>query len=903
MASSGSPRQQLRKTARQRDQRRPAKKWGPSRNYSKPCLRPKLTDEDLKKIGEKIKITCGWQTDPRAFQLAGVKSQIEGTDTIIQASTGAGKTAIAAGPHFHASSTGKCTIMVEPLIQLQDEMVVTFREEFKLRAIAVNSKTGTLSRKMVNEILSGQYQIILVSPEMLQSRAFINKILRNTSFAHRVLSIFIDEAHCISHWGANFRKKYGTVGIVRAFLPSNVPVMAVTATLMAKVRRDIQSKLHFPRTGSMFLNVGNDRSNVSLVTRACQYPMSSFADIDFVIPARVASREDIPKTYIYVDNINEGTKMVDHLYDVLRTRNPALADAGIIRPFNAVLSHEYRTKAIGDFRRLCQIGCKELVVLQEGVVERGLRFFSLSRPHTSFIRKMSTATERPEPVRSVPISANKPKFRPNLPVWLLWRGIKGFLTFPRALVGRLAPFSATQVFSAASKKVKKGTKKNQSTKPARPNTKQYAADHGINRGGESRQDALPTGDQPKLNTDREDEGLLAFVQSTRCRRKVWLEVFENGFSAVESLGGVADIPCCDICDPGLLDLTRPGKRKESKIKRAPPKGIPDVAVQERLEEWRKAIFNRDYEGSQLDPTAILDGETIELLSSLGPLKSTANLERLLKRRWVWWHKYGPPGVLLPYATPVRFADDQEGLPVDDGAPRPDSTGGTRSPIVPRERFPTAVEHLLNVSVKDAPRETELHTPARAYNYDTGTIAACYPTPSATPIPNSASLPTYFTFNSESITDPSSTGSMQPSHALLATTPAASGSSRSAEAYYNSSSNFAHPMSTPSRDSAGKGDMMIVGTGRHAGKIVDVYTTMAVGGRVADGGSMLRGPRQGVMSTSTSDQSQLSGTSSKPRPRPRPRKKPSFTLPSIQAPGEGVFRLTEYCHDSSRPPDC
>ncbi|KAI0072890.1 P-loop containing nucleoside triphosphate hydrolase protein [Panus rudis PR-1116 ss-1] len=350
--SSQSVSQKLTAIARPRDTRKPARKWGPSARSSQPTStkRPKLTDEDVSKLGHALKNTCGWETDPRPFQLTGIKAQIEGTDTIIQASTGAGKTAIAAGPHFHESSRGKCTIMVEPLIQLQEEMVTTFAQEFKLKTIAVNSKTGILSPLMVKEIISGKYQVILVSPEMLQSRGFINKILRTQSFAQRVLSIFVDEAHCISHWGANFRKKYGTLGITRAFIPRNVPVMAVTATLTAKVHRDIQSKLHFPKSGSLFLNVGNDRSNVSLVTRACEHPISSFADLDFVIPATVSSRDDIPKTYIYVDNIDEGSKMIDHLYDVLRARSPTLTDEGIIRPFNAVLSHEYRTRAMLCFR-------------------------------------------------------------------------------------------------------------------------------------------------------------------------------------------------------------------------------------------------------------------------------------------------------------------------------------------------------------------------------------------------------------------------------------------------------------------------------------------------------------------------------------------------------------------------
>lgn len=204
------------------------------------------------------------------------------------------------------------------------------------------------------DVLSGKYHIILASPEMLQSRTFIDRLLRNSRFSRQVISLVVDEAHCVSHWGADFRKKYGTLGILRAFLARGTPVVALSATLTERVRRDLHSKLHFSKTKSRTVNVGNDRPNVSIIVRACQNTMSTYTDLDFVIPPNITKMEDIPKTWIYTDNIEAGSEimeyLVDLLYDRQRARDIATVDRGIIRPFNARFSQEYRQAAMAQFR-------------------------------------------------------------------------------------------------------------------------------------------------------------------------------------------------------------------------------------------------------------------------------------------------------------------------------------------------------------------------------------------------------------------------------------------------------------------------------------------------------------------------------------------------------------------------
>lgn len=179
---------------------------------------------------------------------------------------------------------------------------------------------------------------------MILSQRFLNDVLRNHDLQSRVYAIVVDEAHCISHWGAAFRKKYGSLGVVRAFLPKPTPVIAISASLTRRVCRDISQKLQFER-GYIFKNLGNDRPNVSIVVRAIHNPLHSYIDLDFLIPADVRCREDLKKSWVYADNIEVGAEIIDHLRTLIPERLH-----GTIRPYNAVHSVDYRKVAMEYFK-------------------------------------------------------------------------------------------------------------------------------------------------------------------------------------------------------------------------------------------------------------------------------------------------------------------------------------------------------------------------------------------------------------------------------------------------------------------------------------------------------------------------------------------------------------------------
>lgn len=152
-----------------------------------PEPRPRLNEEDTQQlttvIREKFKI------EPRDFQVEAVKAQIEGVDMILQASTGAGKTMVAAGPHLWPGNQNKFTIMTCPLLSLEEEMVgfnvclciafliylilglqvQTFETDYGLRAIALNSKNGACEPKKLNVSPTSQSLAILLDRNLIPS--------------------------------------------------------------------------------------------------------------------------------------------------------------------------------------------------------------------------------------------------------------------------------------------------------------------------------------------------------------------------------------------------------------------------------------------------------------------------------------------------------------------------------------------------------------------------------------------------------------------------------------------------------------------------------------------------------------------------------------------------------------
>lgn len=161
-----------------------------------------------------------------------------GKDTLGLMPTGGGKSITFQVPAL--AQDGLC-LVITPLIALMKDQVANLRaKNIKAAAIYAGMDTAEIQRTFDNCIY-GYYKFLYISPERLSTRTFLDKLP-----LLRVSLIAIDEAHCISQWGYDFRPAYRQITQLRKQLP-HVPVLAVTATATPKVAADIQLQLGFER--------------------------------------------------------------------------------------------------------------------------------------------------------------------------------------------------------------------------------------------------------------------------------------------------------------------------------------------------------------------------------------------------------------------------------------------------------------------------------------------------------------------------------------------------------------------------------------------------------------------------------------------------------------------------------
>jgi ATP-dependent DNA helicase RecQ len=189
-------------------------------------------------IQEILKYYWGYDTF-RPLQTEIIQAVLDGRDTLALLPTGGGKSLCFQVPAL--AQEGIC-IVVSPLIALMQDQVAQLRKR-EIKAVAIYSGMHKSQVDIaLDNCIYGDIKFLYISPERLQTKLFLERAKQM-----KINLLAIDEAHCVSQWGYDFRPPYLQIAAFRELIP-NIPLIALTATATKEVKEDIQEKLVMQNT-------------------------------------------------------------------------------------------------------------------------------------------------------------------------------------------------------------------------------------------------------------------------------------------------------------------------------------------------------------------------------------------------------------------------------------------------------------------------------------------------------------------------------------------------------------------------------------------------------------------------------------------------------------------------------
>jgi len=201
---------------------------GPSEG---PMLQEAMTSVQLPQL---LKRYFGYDSF-RPLQQQIIEDSLAGRDVLAVLPTGAGKSLCFQLPALVRSGL---TLVISPLIALMKDQVDAMTASGVPATFLNSSLQGDEAQRRRRALERGEYKLLYVAPERVMTDGFLRELGQ-----WRIDAVAVDEAHCISEWGHDFRPEYRRLGLLRQQLPS-VPFMALTATATARVRQDIVRQLH-----------------------------------------------------------------------------------------------------------------------------------------------------------------------------------------------------------------------------------------------------------------------------------------------------------------------------------------------------------------------------------------------------------------------------------------------------------------------------------------------------------------------------------------------------------------------------------------------------------------------------------------------------------------------------------
>ncbi|KAJ7778909.1 hypothetical protein B0H16DRAFT_1448458 [Mycena metata] len=331
-----------------------------------------------------------------------------------------------------------------------------------------------------------------------------------------------------------------------------------------------------------------------------EHPMNSYQDLDFLVDATMQRPSDVPLAFVYSDDTKDGAGIIDHLNDRV---HPDYRARGLVRPYNASMSREYREVVMQLFRA----GVVRILVCTDAA---GM---GCDLPNIDIVVQWKAPT--------------------NMSAWIQRLGWAARALGREGLAVMLVERTAFEVNTGKDDSSPSGTKT-----PPLP-TRGRGAGRGGGTWTQSWWKRVGTGStpsgkdndiscqpEPTISADASGKGLYIYIQSTTCRRAIQAAIFRNETPIIDKL------KCCDLCNPQLFDRTRPSKPITAARQPPAKKGEPVDSVRQSLYSWRRAIKKNKYTRALFSPQAILDDDTCERLSAIGPIRSR---EQLFQQLGAW----------------------------------------------------------------------------------------------------------------------------------------------------------------------------------------------------------------------------------------------------------------------------
>ncbi|MFK7757354.1 MAG: ATP-dependent DNA helicase RecQ [Flavobacteriales bacterium] len=231
----------------------------------------------------------------REPQLEIIQAVLEGKDTLALLPTGGGKSVCFQVPGL--AKEGIC-LVISPLVALMEDQV----NQLKKRGITAHAIHSGIFKKDIDRILDncihGNVKFLYVAPERLHTELFIARLKQMN-----VNLVAIDESHCISQWGHDFRPAYLTIAGIREFIP-NVPFIALTATATELVKKDIISFLELKQHAEFSKSFSRD--NIRFIVRKTSDKRAKVLEICQKIGGSTIIYADTRKhTKDYADLLNQ----------------------------------------------------------------------------------------------------------------------------------------------------------------------------------------------------------------------------------------------------------------------------------------------------------------------------------------------------------------------------------------------------------------------------------------------------------------------------------------------------------------------------------------------------------------------------------------------------------------------